>query len=66
MHEALFTQKADKAQLHKLEQQLHSALRAPQPQVSAGTRAAPLHERLVVAHAAAPIVAEAKPRLPAS
>jgi len=59
MHETLMQQKADKTQLERIEHHL-STLRAPPQQLPAGTRAAPLHERLLVAHAAAPIVAEAR------
>ena len=57
MHSAVMDQKADRAQLTKLERALMEAGPARPP---VGTRAAPLHDRIVLAHTTTPIVAEAR------
>ena len=54
----MMDQKADKAQLHRLERQLKEGTATRR--MPAGTRPAPLHERLLVAHTLTAVAAEAR------
>ena len=54
----MMDQKADKAQLHRLERQMKEGTATRR--MPAGTRPAPLHERLLVAHTLTAVAAEAR------